>query len=92
MLVEDFLKCVSMLSAMIQYFFQFQSPNNRIRFSLAGDRHVLDFFLVDSVTGDVSLRRPVRDDLNDTAVFQVSGREYTVCHWVHTLPVLFPFS
>ncbi|XP_041364042.1 protocadherin Fat 1-like [Gigantopelta aegis] len=46
------------------------SPNNVVRFSLAGGRKDLDFFLVDSVSGDISLRRPVSDDLNRTAVFQ----------------------
>ena len=50
----------------------FQAPYNQVRYMLLGEAGVIQYFMVDAATGEVSLKKSLMDDLNMRERYQVS--------------------
>lgn len=57
--------------------FWFQSPNNVVEYTLAGNTQALNYFRVDSRSGQISLIRPVSADTTSPNSYTVSGQGQT---------------
>ena len=49
-----------------------KAPNNVVRYELLGDERALTYFLLDEVSGELSVRRPLSDDDDDVTSYTVS--------------------
>ena len=49
-------------ASLYTFIYTFQSPNNDIRYSGTGTARALEYFFINSITGDISVRRPLTDD------------------------------
>ena len=51
----------------------FQSPYNELRYSMIGEDSVLQYFMIDDVTGDVALKKSVQQDPDSKDTYFVSS-------------------
>ena len=51
-----------------------QSPYNTVRYEMAGSEHALSYFLVNEVTGDVFIKRPLSEDSQDIDSYVINVR------------------
>ena len=62
----------------------FQAPYNVVTYTLIGDDQAANFFAIDKLTGQISVKRSLNDD--SSQVYKVSYSEslsviYSVSHW-----------
>lgn len=49
-----------------------QSPHNDIRYEIAGSRKANEFFLINEVTGEIYIKKPLSEDNEDVNSYTVS--------------------
>lgn len=50
----------------------FQKPHNVVRYEITGSSKALEYFLVNEVTGDLYVKKPLTEDDPDTDSYTVS--------------------
>ena len=51
----------------------FQTPYNRVEYTILGEEGIIQYFMIDPVSGDVALKKSLMDDPDRRESYTVSG-------------------